>query len=1265
MKKLEKRLSLVLALIMVICQLPLLGQPVSAGGDIIDVSTAAQLKSALEMNGDCTILLLDNIDERHGRIYEDDMGYNHYEAPDGDRAHKYDIDHWCEVGSGRKTLDLNGCVFRIEYKNTQDLDADLLYIPSGADLTVKDSHGTGYVTFDGYIGGGWYMPQKSTLETVRNIFRVDGGKLTVTGGCFEAGRSKEEWVTAALRNGEETMYPYTGNARKSVNGCALVLDEGKVEIYGASMTGRGYTFLDTDGLRYSKPAACIDAKGGELTIIEGYFAGRGGADCVRTSSSCKADIRGGKYQVFTNEVLMLPVPSRDELMAAYDEASEANIAFLSHYNVTDGIYGRLFSPGALDYDNISITYNFKREYMTDRRLSKSLGSYGTIKDFFEEWDRRVTGNTHIGYEPYVVIKPDLDPGEIIIEGHENEPEPWINPDKEGLFVSCEYEPAFAMASKLNGSPLTVTYTYSLYDANQATAKLIGSYTVGNTEPIDLYAFPDAEKALKNDGRYAIRLSVTEDYWTPAYSYLVSTDASYYAKQTFRVTHIDPPGVVSQTRGLQLASKKGGTVKLSVTGTDGVLASAWLRVGKNGSVSRAGNGTFSGATATYSPKVEKSDMFQCVMRSDGGDVYSEPVEVCFEPTFFTPSSARVGEGGTALLMAECDYDDGSCAHIESDGWYKVPEGWKGGSKGLTSVGSSARAEKGRLTIKNVSASDYGEYVRWIETEHGDYFSEKVSLTRGSAAATSTNIKYAEIDGLRYQAFLHTGLYARMPVPPIDWLYSDNPYIRFDKLEWSGVSNDRLPSETSYELTISAKGDYYFELNDRGGLRWSMDGVFYEQAGLGEPGEVLKTVTLRSPILYLPEAVDRIDYTGVMQGTAGESCMWEHMCLVDCQVHEDTCTVTGMSVDPADLPEGLSFQWLGNEGFKVYGVPEIPGIYTAAASVKLSSGYTVPMEPSFIIEMPKLAETGPISLKIDLPELPVCEHDFGDPVSSGAKTHTLECAECGYVITEEHTWDEGRVIKEATPEENGVVIYTCSECGETKEEALVWDAESSGAMTGDQAENAAEFSQDPAKPSEGQVPGQTVPGQPGQPQVPGQPAAGEKPMPFADVPESAYYRDAVLWAFYSEPQVTDGTSPTTFSPANSCTRAQVVTFLWRALGKPAPKSRENPFSDVSESDWFFEPVLWAVEQGITDGTSPTTFSPKSPCKNSHILTFIWRAVGRPGDTGAEKTSQWYADALSWAEDSGLLEGTYSGTIYDVNALCPRANVVEYLYRYSEKQ
>ncbi|MBR0441936.1 MAG: S-layer homology domain-containing protein [Firmicutes bacterium] len=169
-----------------------------------------------------------------------------------------------------------------------------------------------------------------------------------------------------------------------------------------------------------------------------------------------------------------------------------------------------------------------------------------------------------------------------------------------------------------------------------------------------------------------------------------------------------------------------------------------------------------------------------------------------------------------------------------------------------------------------------------------------------------------------------------------------------------------------------------------------------------------------------------------------------------------------------------------------------------------------------------------------------------------------------------------------------------------------------------------------------------------------------LPFKDIHPLDYYYDAVVWAYTHEPQVTDGMRPAEFMPGLACTRGQVVTFLWRTAGCPEPQSTENPFTDVAESDWFYKPVLWAVEQGITDGMRPTEFMPKLTCTNAHILTFIWRAVGRPGDTGAEKTSQWYADSYKWADENGLFEGTYSGS-FEIGGECPRANVVEYLYRY----
>ena len=165
---------------------------------------------------------------------------------------------------------------------------------------------------------------------------------------------------------------------------------------------------------------------------------------------------------------------------------------------------------------------------------------------------------------------------------------------------------------------------------------------------------------------------------------------------------------------------------------------------------------------------------------------------------------------------------------------------------------------------------------------------------------------------------------------------------------------------------------------------------------------------------------------------------------------------------------------------------------------------------------------------------------------------------------------------------------------------------------------------------------------------------KVKPFEDVYKDYYYGDAVQWAKDHEPVITDGVTPTQFAPAKTVTRGQAVTFLWRAMGEPEPESSENPFADVAEGAYYCKPVLWALENGITDGTSDTTFSPDSPVKRGQMITFLWRAMGEPGKTGE---GAWYQDAENWASGKDLLSGTAGA--YTTSGACPRADVVYYLW------
>lgn len=169
-------------------------------------------------------------------------------------------------------------------------------------------------------------------------------------------------------------------------------------------------------------------------------------------------------------------------------------------------------------------------------------------------------------------------------------------------------------------------------------------------------------------------------------------------------------------------------------------------------------------------------------------------------------------------------------------------------------------------------------------------------------------------------------------------------------------------------------------------------------------------------------------------------------------------------------------------------------------------------------------------------------------------------------------------------------------------------------------------------------------------------------FNDVKPGDYFYDAVNWAV--EKGITTGTSATTFSPNASCTRAQIVTFLWRASGSPEPKTASNPFTDVAANAYYCKAVLWAVENGITTGTSATTFSPDAPCTRAQGVTFLWRANGSKAASAAASftdvaSDAYYAPAVAWAAEQNVTGGVGNG-LFSPDTTCTRAQIVSMLYR-----
>ena len=167
-------------------------------------------------------------------------------------------------------------------------------------------------------------------------------------------------------------------------------------------------------------------------------------------------------------------------------------------------------------------------------------------------------------------------------------------------------------------------------------------------------------------------------------------------------------------------------------------------------------------------------------------------------------------------------------------------------------------------------------------------------------------------------------------------------------------------------------------------------------------------------------------------------------------------------------------------------------------------------------------------------------------------------------------------------------------------------------------------------------------------------------FVDVPTNAYFADAVKWAV--DKGITNGLSDTMFGPYESCTRAQIVTFLWRAAGSPEPKTASS-FTDVPANAYYAKAVAWAVENGITNGMTETTFAPDATCTRAQSVTFLHRVLkgSASGSTNFTDVASdaFYADAVNWAVANNVTNGT-SNTTFSPNADCTRAEIVTFLYR-----
>lgn len=276
-----------------------------------------------------------------------------------------------------------------------------------------------------------------------------------------------------------------------------------------------------------------------------------------------------------------------------------------------------------------------------------------------------------------------------------------------------------------------------------------------------------------------------------------------------------------------------------------------------------------------------------------------------------------------------------------------------------------------------------------------------------------------------------------------------------------------------------------------------------------------------------------------------------------------------------------------------------------------------------------------------------------VSEGEKLMTCPC---GYteiqvlpIDAEAHTWST-TVITPATCTENGAAHNVCTGCGAEEDVVL-------------EAAHTAEYRVVEQEPTDTEYGWYTV-----YCADCGELVWEESPISpltqsFIDVEEGSFYEVPVAWAAYHE--ITNGVDSFRFGPDASANRAQVVTFLWRAAGEPEPTTAENPFVDVQAGSFYEKAVLWAVEMGITNGTDETHFSPNLSCNRATVVTFLHRAAGSPAAQSAENpftdvpADTWYTVPVLWAVEQGITNGL-SATEFGPDASCNRAQIVTFLYR-----
>ena len=403
-------------------------------------------------------------------------------------------------------------------------------------------------------------------------------------------------------------------------------------------------------------------------------------------------------------------------------------------------------------------------------------------------------------------------------------------------------------------------------------------------------------------------------------------------------------------------------------------------------------------------------------------------------------------------------------------------------------------------------------------------------------------------------------------------------------------------------------------------------------------------------YAPGSYLYVCYAFVCQGSS------HNHYLVNCYDR-----ISAMSLRVTKEAQGLELQYIlkDKNGKKIAslkdgGEAELD-LRDGKASLELSSAVKYPTERVVGIraDFDKNQAVEPFSLEDDGSVELVCCGSGSITVTIGNYLNDTTRTETIFIEVPCVPMEEPTVTVEPTCTEEGLAVYLCRGHGincETTFDELVIDP------TGHTLREVEEYILEPTA---------TLPGLGlGTCRVCGMEGAEQTLMPiFSDVVSGSFYSEPLDYC-YAQGWVT-GVTADTFVPGNACVRAQVVTFLWRAAGKPEPTQAENPFVDVKKGDFYYDAVLWALENGITTGTDASHFSPLGACNRAQVVTFLWRAFDQPEPEAAAQpfadvqVGSWYEKPVLWAVEEGITSGM-SATSFGPTAACNRAQIVTFLFR-----